>query len=568
MVETLQQPEKQPERAKLSTENLSDLGKYAYQGFIDATKAAADPFFEDLNSTDPAMGIMSKAKAIGKERIQMVQAGTAQHFHRLVDQIALNYKKRLFALDEVYKQRLAAVKGDDAAKQRVELDAEFQRQFKELEEECGARVDQLRESLTGLARQIGGENEFLDTNEEINRWAKHVLPLLKGLKVDEVKLGKAGMDVEFAKDQYAQAFAILEQLRSGNPLNRGDYEKIFAMIIPFMDRRFDRKSQNATRATLEMLERSGALLIVEAMNPEQRFNLAEAWIKHPDRNPMQKRQGLLFLAGANYLNLRQTDDLLRHLDPQTPDQYALREAEWKELEETQAMIVKVKKEAAQMIDKNPDRSLVGEHFTASNMMFYEVIGRVALVGTAISTGLAVQRAVTTGDPTQLTQTLMSPIYLTGVTIMGVTYEHVTGKGNLGEGDLSQKLAELQTKGRETETPDARVERNKKERLSAAMGNNVETLAFLRANKGKVLEQILKIVEAEEAPSDYHFSFNDLPKPAQGEYHGLDYRTRSATETQITNLFQLLYTDSGLQTTSEMLARLNQIDREMGLTATV
>ncbi len=549
----------------LNPNNLSPLGQSAYHDFIDATKEAADPFFKDLNSTETGVGILSKAVVMRKERMEGVQALTARHFHRLVDQVAATYERRLFELDGIYKKRLEALTTDPTspekkALERVRLAQEYQRQFTELSEECGNRVNNLRENITDLAQQFGGANEFLDTAEEIDRWARYGLPLLKNLKLDDASLAAAGMEVQFAKNQYSQAFKLLRKLRKGEEFNLGEYEQIFTMMGPYMDRNFEREDKSATRETLSMLEHSGALVLVEAMNPEQRFKLGEAWIAHPDRNPMQKRQGILFLASANYLSLRQADDLLRRIDKTNPAQYALREEEWKAVEATQALVKKVREEAAETMARNPQRNITGQYFTASNAMFYEVIGRIALIGIALSTGLAVQRATKTGDPSQLTQTLISPIYVAGVATVGVTYEHLTGMGHIGKGGVSKRLARLQTK--ETETPEARTARLKDERLRDAMGRNVETLAFLRAKDGEILGEILKIAEEREKPEEYQFSFADLGEDK--EYHGLDYRTLAGTENEIAHIFQLLYVDLGLQTVPDMLRKLEETDRKVGI----
>lgn len=580
MVESHRQPE--TPRAN----QLSDLGQYAYQGFIDSIKAEADPFFKDLDSTETGVGIMSKATVMGKERMEGVQAFTGQYFHKLVDQVAKTYRRRLFELDGAYKARLAALEGGEA---RVELDQEFQRKFTELQEESGASVAALRAEITDFAQQFGGANEFLDTAEEIDRWARYGLPILKNLKPDDVSLTAAGLDVKVAKNQYRQAFKLLRKLRKGEDFNLGEYEQIFAMMGPYLDQTFERTDRSATRETLSMLERSGALVLVEAMNPGQRFKLGEAWINHPDRNPMQKRQGILFLASANYLMLRQADELLRRIDKSNPDQYALREEEWKALEETQALVKAVKEEAAKTMGRNPQRSITGQYFTASNAMFYEVIGRVALAGTALSTLVAVKQAFGHHgfDPTRITQTLISPPYLACVATVGVTYEHLTGKGDMGKGGVSRVLAGLQTK--ETETPEEKTAREKTERLQAAVGENVETVAFLRRDKGKILEQIRQIAEQEEHPESYRFRFADLVryriqeeekkngelsqekreevrKQYDAEYDTLklDYRTRAQSEIKIAGLFNLLAIDQGLQTTSDMLAMLDEVDREIGL----
>lgn len=549
----------------LNPNNLSSIGQSAYQDFIDATKEAADPFFKDLNSTETGVGILSKATVMGKERMEGVQALTAQHFHKLVDQVAETYKGRLFELDGIYTARLAALETaptspEEKALERVRLAQEYQRQFTELSEECGTRVNDLRENITDLAQQFGGANEFLDTAEEIDRWARYGLPLLKNLQLDDASLSAAGMEVQFAMDQYSRALKFLKKLRKGEDFNLGEYEQIFSMMGPYMDRNFDQKDKSATRETLSMLEHSGALLIVEVMNPEQRFKLGEAWIQHPDRNPMQKREGILFLASANYLSLRQADELLRRIDKSNPEQYALREEEWKAVEATQALVKKVREEAADNIARKPQRNITGQYFTASNAMFYEVIGRVALIGTVLSTGLAVQRTIKTGDPSQLTQTLISPPYIAGVATMGATYEHLTGMGDIGRGGISQRLARLKTK--ETETPEARTARLKDERLRDAMGRNVETLAFLRAKDGEILGEILKIAEGKEKPEEYQFSFADLG--GEKEYHGLDYRTLAGTENEIAHLFQLLYVDLGLQKVPDMLGKFEEMDRKVGI----
>lgn len=556
----VESPHGKPET--LNPSNLSDLGQYAYQGFIDAVKAEADPFFQDLNSTEPGVGILSKAVVMRKERMEGVQAATARHFHKLVDQVAATYKRRLFELDGEYKARLTALEGtaEERALEKVELAQEYQRKFTALSEESGTRIGELRASITDFAQQFGGANEFLDTAEEIDRWARYGLPLLKNLKIDDASLTAAGMDVAFAKNQYGRAFKLLRKLRRGKNFDLADYEEIFTMMGPYMDRNFDQKDKSATRETLSMLEHSGALLIVEVMNPEQRFKLGEAWIQHPDRNPMQKREGILFLASANYLSLRQADELLRRIDKTNPEQYALREEEWKSIEATQALVKKVREEAAESMARNPQRNITGQYFTASNAMFYEVIGRVALIGTVLSTGLAVQRAIKQGDPSQITQTLVSPIYAAGVATVGVTYEHLTGMGDIGKGGISQRIARLQTK--ETETPEERTTRVKEERLTDAMGRNVETLAFLRAKDGEVLGEILKIAEQKDKPEEYQFSFADLG--GEKEYHGLDYRTLAGTENEIAHLFQLLYVDWGLQTVPDMLRKLEEMDRKMGM----
>ena len=548
---------------------LSPLARRLREDFIEDVKKNAQGFYDDINSDTGIPGFGNRQDAMKYKKIDYGQALIGQHFNRLVDGVVDNFDRSLLVEDKKYREECAHAKSDE---EKVKLEEKYSGRYEKLWDLSSGELGALITDVEALGKQAENPGEFVEI----------YFPQLQKMSVEAqtrsfedaerilAEADKTGeFDLEYADNAYQRAQEILEKMNAGTELEKDDYEELLTQLSPFFDTQYPKDKEGQKASALRGTESSGAIIVLHGMTPAERMEFGKYLVESDGREPYEKRQGILSLASANYLTISQVDTLFSKI----PDLDALSQDEKNKIEVGQKIFKELQEQAAERMKQNPSSNLLNQYFTGSNVLIYEVIGRIAVVGMAISLALNLKN---------IPNTVCDPIFLAMAATAGLSYDHITG--GVGKGGISQFVAGIQMNEPEEKAP----EKIQMERLTELMGSHMQATQFLRENNGARLSQILNIAEikSKKDPGDYIFSFDDLiedelekenaeewseakqeerKKELEAEYKkGMDGKTVPLTENGITLIYQLMRKNMGLMDLEEMLEIFDSADEQLGI----
>lgn len=562
---TREKPTRSPSPETPDRKEWSPLAADAREEFIDGVKEITTGFYDDMKGDNPASGFGGRKEAMKSVRIEALQSHIGAQFNRLVDRMVANFDRTLDQEDQKYREELAAANSDEA---RIAIEEKYQERY--------ARVAEL--GAKELEALVGDVEEMGDRAENASEFLRLYFPALENIDIEararsyeevEVALERGDIDVEYVEDAYGKIQTMLEKLEAETPLDEADYDEILAQLSPFLDTHIQTDESVRTEETLRGIEGAGVLTVLHAMTPAQRMEFARYFVKDEEWPAGERRQAVLFLASADYLSASQAMALFE----ETSDIELLTPEEKTQIETAQQMVEELRARAAEQIKHSPSGNLFGNYFTSSNVLIYEIFGRIAVIGMALSLGLNLNR---------IPSTVTNPIFLAMAAVAGVSYEHITG--GVGRGGISQTIA-----GAQAEKPDEKSnEEIGLERLAGLMSGHPETVRFLRADNGARLADIHRLAALEkDGGVTYNFKFDHLiddilekenarndwtdahleerRKELEATYkQGLDEKTVAATEAAISRIYQTLRGPLSLTELSDMLDVFEQAEQHLGL----
>lgn len=520
--------------SNVAYQSLTPIGRECYDEFYKNTQKLFRSLGRSFDSTDPIHGVMSKGMVMGKDRMELGQRPALNHLKTLLDQMQKQFIKRLFKLDQLHKAVLKK-KGEKVA------EAEYEKKYEQLLTVSSSALKAMENQIEGMGRLAGGENEFIDTPEEMLDWNGRYLVQLRKLELEDGWLDAAidagdaaGFDTNTMFKNYDGVMVLLGKIERDENLSAADLEEIATNLAPSLDTAFDPTKRSQTEAAARALEASHGILLVHALRPADRFRLA----KH-----MNNPKATTLLASLNYLTLEQAQALM-------PD---MAQDVIKRITTSQEVVIKMKKMAAESIMTNPNGNLLNTVATSSVVLLYEIIFRAAVVGMALS--LFMNR----GD---IVGTVTDPIFLAMAAVAAGSYEHVTG--GLGKGAITRFITGKRTRYLPEDVAKG-TDVLKKERFARLIGRHPQTKKWLLENNATMLKAVVARANTTlpETPESYRFSFADIGLP---DVHpdGMDAKTRPQIEGVITDIYQNLYRDMDAKDAPEMLAVFEDMDRNAGL----
>jgi hypothetical protein len=564
-------------------EKFSPLANELRGVFIDGTHGIIKDFFGEMEGDSPIAGFGDRSDVMGSNRMELHQQDIKKAFKGLIAQIRDNFDRTLEREDSVYREELAEAKKEKDEGKRLqkirELDGKYESRYTVLADVYEKEMLSLKDDVEGMGRQAEDASEFrrvylpqlrqMSVKQEARTYDQVEEAL--GLSENSDPLKYVPIDVEYTNDSYGRAYGIIEKIQADEKLVDDDYQEILTQLSPFFDNQIDSSDENKAQRAMTGVEHSGALMTVHAMSPIQRMELGETLAADSGREPYEKRQGLLFMASANYLTTSQVEHIMRD----HADLNALNPDEKEKIETAQRMFVELQEEAKERILHSTKGNLIGDHFTASNGLIYEVIGRIAGIGMLLTIGMNIK---------DLPSLATDPVFLGMAATVGLSYDHITG--GIGKGGISAAVARAQIDEPIEEEPD------ESEALSHLMSDSPEVVEFLREDTGKMLALIDAAAEdkTDGENSKYDFKFDDLidemVKKEQGaddwtdqeisektealkseHIRELDGKDLIRTQLAITKVYQHLTREMGLGEIGDMLEAFDKADEYLGLKET-
>jgi hypothetical protein len=460
------------------------------QGWNEQIDEWVAEFLEDLD--DDVQG----ENGIFQNEISVDGAG---EFKRLMLMRAKNYaqymKKRIVQLDEQWGEELE----DD------DFDNEAKRIFEDTDLELQELKDQVVNTSQIFARQEGHKGK-IDTYQELWLFNQNLQPFFKDIETPE---GRAEWeaDAEDLRPDVEAAFASQQEvvqrlLESENEeLTSADYDRVLAGLkaqwqSPIVPK--DAQGEVNVHDQTKMIERTGALLPLHAMNARQRFELADRLVETAPEEEAKK--GVLFLSHFGFLDIEQTQVLLSTFNGE------LSETEIQEIQLTHQAVEKAKKVFADLLEKGSSTNPITHFGISSNVLVYEVTGRLALLGALIPLILHI------GSPSKWPNVILDPAWLASVGVGAASVEHITGgfgkgvvtKAVMGATEVPEELTDEETK--------ERFDKEHLEKLDALCGNHPDATEFLLNNDAEMLTAINEVeneYEQEEHQGYFLFSFEAL-----------------------------------------------------------
>lgn len=459
----------------------------AWNGEIDQW---ANQFLESLEAD------ISGEYGVFRESFQLKEASEFRALMKIRVKATKDYlKKRMLELDQGYALSLQGDEQFDAAAEQV------------LEETEDA-LHGLKNEVVDMAAALGekeGDRRKLDTYLELWLFNQNVIRLrTETLPMNPVDLaGDAESLAPQVKSSLDPLAPILSKIIDDQTLTDGDYQTIWNGLKTVTSISVDTTQQSKAMESVKTLERAGALLPLHVMSPRERFELGYHIVKEfkAGRETKEKtREAILFLSRMDFLDIEQTEQLLGYFNE------FLSEDEIQFIQKCHETLQNTREMFAKLLKKGESHNILLHYGTASNLLIYEVTGRLALLGAALPLLLNI------GSPGKWPDILSDPAWLASVALGAASVEHITG--GFGEGAVTKAALRFSETGEElTEQEETdRWTQAKQQELDHLCGNNPEAIYFLRKNEAEILKKIQAMAQDYEQKEDtgtYQFRFKDL-----------------------------------------------------------
>ena len=482
------------ESKEFDIKDLSMLGQIAHNSFTDGTKRMKEKFGDDMYSTDPGTGLMSKALG-RKNKGKDIRDNTNDHFGYLIDNIGLQFEKRISEWDQAYQENLKLDGADEEALRKAYMD-----RLDDLSKFCKGQLDRINTDVRDLVSAAGGEeggNDFIDTKAELDIFNRNFRELLANMDIDPALVEEAfsgglpDFDMDYIEGCYAESLETIQSIQNGKELNSSDYDKLIGNISIYFDSTLDTTDKYTLEDSVQGIENSGHIAVLHAMSPAQCFVLGNRLIQK--RSQTDASKGIRFLLNMNFLGMAQAETLLAKLDPQ----YAIMDSEVTGIEATRDLLEDMRRLAADsVLKKNFKENFLMAHGDASTFLSYEV-GRVVLLGAMLPFIFKIK------DPGSWSQIMSNPFWLGAVAGSGLLIENATG--GFGEGAVTDTFTKATMAATEGEDLD---EDKKWEELTEMANQSPEVIDYMMKDDGALLTDIETIVDGRDESTLYRFKFED------------------------------------------------------------
>lgn len=492
------------------------------QIFVDDYKKTTDAyrarFGKDLYGRNPEQGALMSMTLTMQGPKAMIRNRTKGHYDKYIAALGVQFQREMSQMTD-------------------------QKEMKRLSQNADKALFHYDGIVRDMIRSYGsaekGDN-FIDTKKELDLWNRNGREVMEKLKPPSNLLRQSmeapdGPQIDFdymGNTVCAQSATLIQKIETGPGLQQGDYDTVISIIRRYYKADFDTQDMSKLEHSVRAIEDTGALAVVHAMNPRQRYTLAGRMIKKS--SPTEASFGIRFLVKANFLSIGEGEEFLEKLGPK----YAFKEKELKEIRELRTALKKLREQTSKTMGKVASHNMALEHFTASNGILYEVIFRFAGLGVILPYLFTINR------PSQWGQIATNPFWLASVAVAGLTADHVTG--GIGKGLVTQGITSIGMPKADKETSD--IEK-RWEVFRGVVLNNPETIRYLSENNGERIAAIHERAHDEsktEDPQKFKFKYEDFPEWDKSEQDG---RGVKATEDAISNIYRHLMNDTSLAQTS-------------------
>lgn len=387
-------------------------------------------------------------------------------------------------------------------------DVAFDEKVRSIFDETTKNMEALKSELLDTARAIGqqeGDRNRIDTYKELWTFEQNISAFKDTADRPAVMtqvLATRDAIAEGTDNAAEKAEPLVTKLLDGDELTPQDYDALLEDLSQVWGNRIDLSREDKARQSLKVVEISGKLVPLHVMDLAQRFELGSRIVDHFESGELdfdQAHRGLLFLSEHGFLDIEQTNVLLRDMSDQlTPE-------EIKNIQVTRRAIEYAREQFATYLRRGEGGNWVEKHVTGSNVLIYEIFGRIALLGATLPLVLNFS------NPSAWENIIMDPIWMSCAGLGAASLDHVTG--GIGEGVVTKNLLKL---GNATEElsdieKEAVYEEKALKKLDLLCGYHPEAVTFLTENNGILLTKIeaIALEHDEDESARYNFSFNDL-----------------------------------------------------------
>jgi hypothetical protein len=484
------------------TEKLSDFGQRFNLKFEETIGDVKVKFDESMDDGT----VVSKVYRVGEQREVLPTIEFKNLMHDRIDRIHAHYQEHLEKLDRLYRARLAALPEANRAQAESDLQEEYEEKYLRLEKVFRTELYELDRIFKETARGSAGldptgNNEVIDTLEELNAFEKNGIEYLRNDEAFDQLTATADQLLEDEIDdidQIAKAFESVEtivgKIEAEKTLTEDDYKEVLNDLMSGFDKELTFVSKDKAKQSLALIEAGGHLAPVQMMSPKQRIEMGRVLIENYSAD--QARNGLLALASMDLL----TVDTVDHLFSQLPN-VDLTEELVEQIHLSQDIVRAVQHAAAKGLGNNFGGSFSEHHFTASNLLIYEIIARIASAAVFIPFVLNANR------PQEWPHIVSDPLWLVSAGIGLGAVDHMTSGGHIGRGSISEFLAGIGQ-------PEAEVSAESQAVIETVIrdaGNHPETVDILLSGTPSMISEIHDYAYTQDQwePVSYTYRASDL-----------------------------------------------------------
>ncbi len=458
-------------------------------------------FRGDLGSTLDDIGLMDTRLKM-KKRGKQIFESTIASYDRYVHSLGRQFHIQLYNIDQEFQRELEA--GGDEEDIRDKYDAKFAHLY-EVTEAIAENYDITARAIIKVAGSQSGADNFIDAGStwtELSEFNKNGRELLAEITPPDDLIVNAyehpsfrveEFDFEAMSDACSKSAAIIRKIHEGNDLDSADYTTVIDSIEAFFGHGFDTSSFGDLESSLGVVEQTGMMTAVYAMNPLQRYELGQRILDKYE--PAKARDGIEFLTSTGILDIGQAQHLL---EENIGALGMFTDQDIENIRHIRHELDQLRKHSAKTIKSNPFENLALEKFTASNGLLYEIVFRFAALGVILPFAFNITNPGGWGD------IVTNPFWLGCVAVSGITLDHVTG--GIGSGYTSQTIAGIGVKGETPEQADNRYEWAEFNRL---LGDHPETTDYLTTENPRILEDIVLAASDSGNMGGYEFTFDGL-----------------------------------------------------------
>jgi len=435
----------------------------------------------------------------------------------------------------------------------AEMDQKFETQKTNAKGQERKKIEQQYESAVTALHQ-GIQEELQET---VNQFSSTTEGFGKGVIDTESELALLKQNMNVLKD--AGLSKLIVKLSKGRNLNHRDYEKILGGLDELMGQKIDTSRLDRATDSVRQIEIAGKTAILNLMSPAQRFKLGELLVKKANQNDTfskeQAHQGLLTLSAMGFLDIGQVEILLGKLG------LSLKQEEEKEIRKALEMMKEVRRKMEHSMKEGGGGNWIKKHITGSNVLIYEIAGRIGLLGMALPFVLNILH------PEQWQHIIADPVWLGCTALSAASIDHITG--GIGQGQMTKLIKGIGEK-KEEETLSER-EKRIIGKLDTMIGNSSGIFKFFR----KILPTLnLKAKAYEDANQGKHYRFKwadlaDANGVLPSEFKvvtksGLSGFSPTETEQTINDFFSPMRYELGLADNQDMEKVLDGSPERRGL----
>ncbi|MBT5016028.1 hypothetical protein HN748_04460 [Candidatus Peregrinibacteria bacterium] len=493
----------------MSRNLMSQEANLYINGLDDETDLFKKSFAEDLKKTLMARDIPMREKG------KTIYNDTDFQYRRYIDDVREQYHVEVWEIDQKIKEAVARGESEEDA---VEY---YREEFDKLTENAIVVLEAYNKAIRMLLAVAGsqtGVDNYIDGGAEwseldgFNRNGRELMEkmsppagILRDSMSSDFDIGAFSLE---NMGDCGESIQIIGKIHEGvEPLTSDDYNHVIDSIEVFFDHSFDPETSASLERSIRVVEDTGMMTAVYAMNQKQRYELGKHIVERFKKDdPDQAKKGIEFLTSTSVLDVGQAQNLLEEGIGWAA---VFDDEELEEIHAIRDQLEQLRKQCARDMKKGLPMNMAMEKITGSNGILYEIVFRFAAIGTVLPFVLGIK------NPGNWGEIVTNPMWLGCLAVSGVTLDHVTG--GIGSGYTSQAIAGI---GAKTETTEESEDRYKWAAFNRVVGDNYQARKYLLGSRiegsdgfeydAEVLGDImLMALDSEENISDFHFDFDEF-----------------------------------------------------------